>query len=166
MFLSDSFCTNVKYHTIYCSSTKYLLWDRCILLKKPSATGFKRQRWWVHELRCSSWMGQTLMSCFGQPGCLGTPQEALRTVHGSQLPGWTCIPCCGLYYSKSCQGRKPGANTYLPYLLNREYALDLEQRNEPRHSLSLIITQILVFFFLANIPLILFFGLQNKGWNA
>ncbi|MEQ2200961.1 hypothetical protein XENOCAPTIV_005477 [Xenoophorus captivus] len=30
----------------------------------------------------------------------------------------TCIPCCVLYYSKACQGRKRGANTDLPYLLD------------------------------------------------
>lgn len=34
------------------------------------------------------------VGCSGQPDCRGTPQEVLRTVHGSQLPDWTCIPCC------------------------------------------------------------------------
>lgn len=113
------------------SSIECLLWiwdclpAYIILLRKPSVAGIMKSataRVSVcrAETVCYSWMGQIapVMSWLGQPGCPGTPQEVLRTVHGSQLPGWTCIPCCVLYYSKACQGRKRGANTDLPYLLN------------------------------------------------
>lgn len=113
------------------SSVECLLWiwvclaAYIILLRKPgvadimksSTTSVELRRFAPHEWdRYLQWWAD-----FGQPGCPGTPQEVLRTVHGSQLPGWTCIPCCVLYYSKACQGRKQSANTDLPYLLNRMF---------------------------------------------